>query len=129
MPLLFSKSERLSAKRDIETLFSEGKNLRQGKLLLKYVVGGDAGSGSQVKVLIVVPKRSVRLAVNRNRIKRLLREAFRINRDLIVDFLSNSNKSVQIAVIWSDGSELLFSEVDQLYKTALAKLIKALGTA
>ncbi|MGN1241302.1 MAG: ribonuclease P protein component, partial [Alloprevotella sp.] len=72
----FPKAEHLCLKRDIERLFSAGT-----KSLSAYplrVVVGEADTGSvPVKVLMSVSKRRLHHAVDRNRAKRQMREAYR----------------------------------------------------
>jgi ribonuclease P protein component len=117
----FPKSERLCAKKDIDALFAQGRNVRQGKLLIKYTLHDRIEPNELVKVLIVVPKRNARRAVRRNRIKRLAREAYRLNKDILAEFLLKSNKTIHFAVIWSDGEDLTYDEFEVVYKMALSK--------
>lgn len=90
------KSRRLTSKKDIGTLFESGKNIHAAPLLLKYIWA--ESTGPPVQVLFSVPKRKVKLAVNRNRIKRIMREAFRYEQGLLKDTVV-ANKTLQVAVI------------------------------
>lgn len=116
----------MCAKKDIEALFAQGKNIRQGKLLIKYILHDSSVQGNFVKVLVVVPKRNARRAVRRNRIKRLAREAYRLNKDILTEFLLKANKTIHFAVIWSDGEDLPYAEFEAVYKAAIHKLAGAL---
>ena len=77
--LSFPKREKLKSRKQIEALFAEGSAINNYplKLLYQKTLFSD---GVKTKTMFVVPKRNIRSAVKRNRIKRLLREAYRLNR-------------------------------------------------
>ena len=77
--LSFPKKEKLKSKKQIEQLFAEGKSIKNYPLKLLFLKTAYLDGGS-TKTMFVVPKRIVKSAVKRNRIKRLLREAYRLNR-------------------------------------------------
>ncbi len=73
----FSRAERLTSKIKIEELFKKGSSFRSKKIqiiLLSQQFKQDR------KVLISVPKKNHKTAVNRNRIKRIIREVYRKNK-------------------------------------------------
>ncbi len=75
----FQKKEKLKSKRVFEQLFVEGKSIKAFPVKLLYAqVGFD--DGERIKVGVVAPKKKFKSAVKRNRIKRLLREAYRQNK-------------------------------------------------
>jgi len=79
MKTMYSKIEKLKSKKLIEKLFLEGQSISAYPLRLVYMktVFND---GSEQKTGVSVSKRSFKSAVDRNRIKRLLREAFRLHK-------------------------------------------------
>ena len=93
----FPKAEHLCLKRDIERLFSAGT-----KSLSAYplrVVVGEADTGSvPVKVLMSVSKRRLH-AVDRNRAKRQMREAYRLNKHILLDSLAEG-ECLHLAFVW-----------------------------
>ena len=85
MRLTLSKEEKLKSRKLIEKLFIEGDSLKEYPLRLKYLKIRD--ENNSVKVAFSVPKRNFKLAVDRNRIKRLLRESYRKNKVVFVEGL------------------------------------------
>lgn len=78
-PFSFSRNEKLKSKAHIDQLFSEGKSITVYplKLVFSEAIFND---GSAIKTGVSVSKRHHKKAVLRNRIKRLLREAYRLNK-------------------------------------------------
>lgn len=85
----FGKAEKLKGKKLIDQLFSEGRVIKSYPLKLVYIpVNTSEETG--LKTGVSVPKKLVRTAVKRNRIKRLMREVFRKNKYLLTNDLSSS---------------------------------------
>lgn len=78
--------EKLKSKKLLEVLFSSGKKINEYpiKLVYKQLSFED---DCFIKTGVSVPKRNFKKAVDRNRIKRLLREAYRLNKHIIHDGL------------------------------------------
>jgi len=64
-----------------------------------------------MKFLVVVPKRRVKKAVDRNRLKRQLREVIRLNKKGIENEVVKSNKRLLIAVIYSGQPRSNYSQL------------------
>lgn len=60
----------------------------------------DASDKSPVQLLIAVPKKNLRHAVDRNRMKRLIREAYRVSKHSITDEYLKAGKHLDIAIIF-----------------------------
>lgn len=114
----FSKHERLTKKKEIEALFSSGKSFSQFPFRVVYKIKKEEekeystkpGSpsllerelgGRGVRIAVSVPKKKIKLAVNRNRIKRLVREAWRLNKNLLIEQCKKSETSIDLLLIYT----------------------------
>lgn len=86
------KHERLKSKKEISHLFENGKWLTCGNLRIIST------SGTDTKIGVSVSKRYFKKAVNRNRIKRLLRECIRQNKEL---YLSTFGENTHAMLFWT----------------------------
>jgi ribonuclease P protein component len=80
MDLSYSKNNKLKSKKLIEKLFDEGQALSVFPLRLIYI-----STDAPNQVGVSVSKKNFRRAVDRNKIKRLLREAYRHNKKMLID--------------------------------------------
>lgn len=78
----FGKDEKLCSSTEIADLFSKGKSLFKHPIKLLWLTTGPS-NGNKARVIITVSKRNFKHAVQRNRIKRLLRECYRKNKYLL----------------------------------------------
>ncbi len=79
----FSKNEKLKSKKQIELLFKEGNSVSVYPIKLIYIALKDTKDSQLAKIGVTVPKRVFKSAVQRNRIKRVLRECYRLNKHII----------------------------------------------
>ncbi|WP_291870899.1 ribonuclease P protein component [Maribacter sp.] len=89
MDLSYPKKEKLKSKKRIEQLFLEGKNVTSFPLKLIYLETA-LPDAIKVQTGVAVSKKRFKNAVKRNRIKRLLRESYRINKSLVTDNTTSS---------------------------------------
>lgn len=114
-----TKEERISSKKGIDFLFGEGVSFIAYPLRVIYVER-EVDSETPVSILVSVPKKRFKRAVKRNRIKRLIRESYRLNKHDLISFLSEKDKSLQIAF-------LFVSDKLPEYKEVNLAMIKALN--
>ncbi|MDR0394224.1 MAG: ribonuclease P protein component [Tannerella sp.] len=97
----FPKSERLYLKKDIDRLFDDGQSFISYPLRIVYLSdAGNISPASGISVLIGVPKKRIRQAVQRNRIKRLIREAYRLNKNDFLSHCKQGEKHLQMAFMY-----------------------------
>ena len=117
------KNERLKSRKSIEQLFSEGKKIVVAPFRVLYL---HARSEEKSSLLFGagVSARNFKKAVDRNRIKRLMREAYRLQKKNLQEKIQANNIQLNVFFIYT-GKEL--PEYDEVYKKTgiiLSKLEK-----
>ena len=118
----FTKGEKLCGVRAISELFSEGRPLNLPPLRIIYRITPEDPSLKPVRVLISVPKRYFRKAVDRNLIKRRIREAYRQNKPVLISSLSDSGRRCDLAIIWNDTVIQPYALTEKCVKEMIVKL-------
>jgi ribonuclease P protein component len=111
----FKKIERLCTKKDIELLYAKGSN----KFIFPFRVYWRETvfeSPYPVRVIISVPKRNWKRAVDRNRIKRLIKEAYRLNKNELYTSLHSNNKKLDLLFIYLHNEKPLSPELHKHLK-------------
>lgn len=123
MSFSFNKEERLCIKILIDRLFQSGKSFSYYPFKIIYL---ELSRDSEIpaQVLISVSKRKFRKAVQRNFLKRRIREAYRhLKPDLYVA-LSNQNKRIAIGIIYISTKTESYSSILTRLRGALNRLKK-----
>jgi len=113
----FRKQEKLKKKKLIAELFARGKSISVFPLKMVYLEI-DHGSDYKIKAGVSVSKRNFKNAVDRNRIKRLMRETYRKNKFSIYN--SEDTKKHIIMFIYQGKKEIPY----QLMEEKMIKLIE-----
>src|SRR5690554_956594 len=109
----FTKEERVTGDRRIETLFARGRSFMAYPFKVVFLENECSFPVSfPISVLITVPKKRIRSAVKRNRMKRLIREAYRLNRHFFDRSLLRENVRLDIAFVYvkDDNADYLMVE-------------------
>jgi len=119
----FKKEERLTNKKLFEQLFSEGKQLKIFPFRLVYLPK-KLEIPTPVQVALAVPKRLIKKAVQRNRIKRQMRETYRTNKHLIY---SNCTESYILIITFIDTKEWKSEALGEKMKILIEKFISVVN--
>lgn len=119
MKFTLSKEERLKSRKLIEKLYEEGNSIKVFPLRVVYLQTKHT-STFPAQVGVSVSKRNFKHAVDRNRIKRLLRESYRKQKDIVYD---NLDKPYVFMISYLAKDELSFSEIEEKIHQLLLKLI------
>ena len=100
-PALFQKKERIISQKLIETLFNGGNSHSVTAFPLRavYMLRERQDRQEPVEVLVSVSKKKFHHAVDRNRVKRQIREAYRLNKTILYNVLA-PNEQLLIGFIW-----------------------------
>lgn len=117
MKFTFEKDEKLKSRKQIESLFLDGKNVKSFPFRLIYHPI-DFESEFPVKAGFSVPKRNVKLAVNRNRIKRMMRELYRLNK---FQFSEHLTKTYAFMFVYMGKEELPYNDLEKSFSKLITK--------
>ena len=119
MNFKYSKKDKLKSKKFIEQLFTEGKAITAYPLKLIYLKT-EFEDESILKTGVSVSKRLHKTAIARNRIKRLLREAYRLNKPL---YFNNSSASYTFMILYLSKDGTTFDNVNTSMRLLFKKFI------
>ena len=121
----FDKKERIVSRKLIETLFDGGQSHSVAAFPLRSVyMTYERQDGQQpVEVLISIPKKRLHHAVDRNRVKRQVREAFRRQKHLLTEKVPPT-QTVAIAFIWLTDRLLPSADIESRMKNVLERIGK-----
>lgn len=118
----FKKSERLKSRKIIERIFNrEGKSFSVYPILTVWLET-PLNSEFPAQVTFSVSKKKFKKAVQRNRIKRLMREAYRLNKPKFYESLQAKEKQVAIIFVYLAKEELDFQTIEAKMKQSLKRL-------
>jgi len=104
----FPKKEKLTSKIIIDRLFKDGQSRFKYPFRVLFL-SDDAYSESFPQLVISVSKRNFKRAVDRNRIKRLIREAYRLQKEELLSLFSS--KPSYVAILYTAKEEIQLEEL------------------
>lgn len=117
----FKKSERLKSKIAISKVYSHGLILKKYPIMAKYLpISFD--DQSNLKVLISVPKKRIAKATDRNKIRRQIKEAFRVQKHLVKNELTAHQKSLALFFIYTGKEKPEYAIIEEKIKLILKDL-------
>jgi len=117
------KHERLRRKQLIGHVFLRGHKLFEYPVLIRWCCV-ELPTNYPVQVLIGVSKKRFKKAATRNRIKRLVREAYRTNKHIIYPLLEENNEQMAVAINFVGKKMPTYKETEQKIIILLQRLAR-----
>ena len=123
MDFSFKKSERINSQLVVDKLFGGGNTaMSVFPLRAIYMVQQRTEEPSPVRIIVSVPKKRFKHAIDRNRLKRQIREAYRLNKHQLAQIAEERNLLVSIAFISITDSPVNSFKVIKSMKKILARV-------
>lgn len=125
MKFTYPKKQKLKLKSTINSLFSEGQSVSKYPLRLVYIplpLNPEVAVFEQCKIGVSVSKRNFKKAVDRNYFKRILRESYRLNQQILSENLS---QPFAIMLFYQTKDRLTSHEINQKMILLLEKFVKS----
>ena len=120
MQFSYNKHEKLKSSKLIKKLFDDGKAISVYPLRLIYLKTNHNGK-FLLKTGVSVSKRNFKLAVHRNRIKRMMREVYRLNKHILYNDLNNE---YAFMFIYLGKEEVKYDKLDKKMKVLMNQFLK-----
>ena len=122
----FKKEEKVTGESRIETLFTKGKSFVAFPLRVVYLETAFS-IPSTPSVLISVPKKRIKSAVKRNRVKRQVREAYRLNKHYLDAVTDNIDSHLDIAFVYVKEELIEYSTIEKGMRKGLKEIANILS--
>lgn len=126
MGFTFKKEERLCSRQLIDRLYAEGHRLMAFPYSVQWMTleSGEPLSHSATQVMIVAPKRKFHHAVDRNRVRRLTRECYRLRKHALYDFLQQHGLTLVFSMVYIHNEIMSYDQLGHKMDKLLAALQK-----
>jgi ribonuclease P protein component len=125
MRFTFKKEERLYGHEALDNVYNNGKHLQTDSIKIIYLEVPK--SNFPCRVVFSVPKRSFKKAVDRNLIKRRMREVYRNHKHILYNDLNEKQKSIHIYLIYLSKEIISFDELKYTMLKALKIVVNKLN--
>jgi ribonuclease P protein component len=120
----FPKYERICKENDIQVLFDEGQGFSVYPYRVIYLFRRDESRPVTCRLLVSVSKKRFHHAFKRNRVKRLMREAWRKNKAPLYEICQKDNISVDVALVYTATVIHSYEEVFTKTQKAVKEIVK-----
>ena len=121
----YNKREKLKSKKQLDILFENGKGFTIFPIKIFYAFSDK--QDNTIKAGVGVSRRNFKKAVQRNRIKRLMREAYRTQKQPLHLYLNNNKKQLAIFLLFIDKTMPQYNLIKEKLNLCIERLIHELN--
>ena len=122
--LTLGKNERLKSRKSIEQLFKEGKKINLSPYLIYFITTPITGGPTKFHIQfgVGVATRNFKKAVDRNRIKRVTKEVYRLQKIALQEKLQAKNIQLNLFFIYTARELPIYNEVYKKIEVILKRI-------
>ena len=124
----YHKKEKLKSRTELQAIFTTGKSFSVFPIKVFFIEKDTMGTSVPVHAGVGVGSKHFKKAVDRNRIKRLLREAYRLEKQRLHEVVSAQSKTISVFFLYLDKELPDYTLIRVKMKEGLEKLIKKINT-
>lgn len=119
----FPKSENLKSNKLIEKVFESGSRQKAYPIRLQYLIHDHEDVAHHVQATFVASKRLFKTAVDRNRLKRQMREAYRLHKSPLIEYAEANNLKFALVFIYMPNEKMDYTTIEKGMLKILDKLV------
>ncbi|MEM8909536.1 MAG: ribonuclease P protein component [Bacteroidota bacterium] len=120
----FSKEERLKSRKIISQLFKQGVSINAFPLRLIWMPVSLPSPVFPIQFALTVPKRAFPKATQRNRLRRLMREQYRLNKHLLYEQLNTGEQQFAWMLIYIAKEAQSHAEIEKAMLRIIHRFLK-----
>ncbi len=124
----YHKKEKLKSRTELQAIFTTGKSFSVFPIKVFFIKKDTMDASVPVSAGVGVSSKHFKKAVDRNRIKRLLREAYRLEKQSLHQVVSTQSKTIAVFFLYLDKELPDYTLIRVKMKEGLEKLIKKINT-
>lgn len=122
----FDKRYKLCSRKLIDETYNKGQLVKSYPFVVR-VAHANLSTESTFQIVVSAPKRSFRKAYQRNRIKRLCKEAIRTNKSIIDSFVRETNQQLALFLIFTGKEEIPIEVLNRKTEKLFHSIVKQLS--
>ncbi len=120
----FPKVERLKSRKIITTLFDKNQSKSFSQYPMRVVWIENDVVPQSVQVAFSVPKRAFKRAVDRNRIRRMMSEAYRLHKTPLYEGLAERTPNYSLMLIYVAKEILPYTTIEESMRSLIRRFVK-----